>query len=431
MTARDFIILLPLALASSCASFSGDAFLIRNVDASIKAEAVAAQGVAAYEEQLEAAGDYTKVEEIRRYFEVALDYDPANAKAEEYLAKVDGYSKKFVGSRLAAAQKILAKSPREEADNYAILVALQSARAADSSNDKVNKLLREQRATKDKLSAQYLERSLAAAARADPPEAPEGGPPAKAPSAAAREAAFAESYAYASKAVAVDPDNAKAAKAKAAAQGELGKGFESRAAEIKAKIAKSRFEEAKASFAKLSAYDASIGGAFAKDRRELGYQLYLAWAKSLESKKDLTGAREKADAALAQKRGEEALALRRRVVAVMTSVAGAADFDAAVADLDKLIAKGDLGQAQRRLNALDRVAKDASRKAKLAGRHEKLKAGLGAVYDRGVNAYREENFKLAIEQLNVVIAIDPSYEQASDYLEKAKEKQKLVDQFSK
>ena len=37
--------------------------------------------------------------------------------------------------------------------------------------------------------------------------------------------------------------------------------------------------------------------------------------------------------------------------------------------------------------------------------------------------------KLAIEQLNVVVAIESSYEQAAEYLEKAREKQKLVEQF--
>ncbi len=416
-------------LASSCASLSKDFFLNKQVDAAYKAEAVASQGVAAYEAELEAAGDYTKVAEVRRYFEVALEYDPDNAKAGEYLDKVDGYAKRFVGAKLAQAERLLAKSPREEAEDYALIVALQSARAADSSNERVNKLLKEQKGVKDKLSAQYLERSLAAAARANPPEPAKGAPPAKAPSPAERESALSESYLQAQKALAVDPGNSKAAKARAEALGELEEGFASRAAPVKQQIAASKYDGAKASYAKLAAFDSGLGGAFAEPRRELGYQLYLSWAKSLEAKKDLTSAREKADAALALKRGDEALALRKRVVAAMSSIESDAAFEAALAELDRLIAKGDLGGAQRRAASLDRAAKDAARKAKLAERHAKLRAGIKAYYDRGVEAYRAENFRLAIEQLNVVVAIDSSYEQAAEYLEKAREKQKLVEQF--
>jgi len=61
----------------------------------------------------------------------------------------------------------------------------------------------------------------------------------------------------------------------------------------------------------------------------------------------------------------------------------------------------------------------------------KLRAGLKPLYDRAVEAYRAESFKQAIEGLKVVVAVDPDYEQAADYLEKARQKQSLVDQFSK
>jgi hypothetical protein len=431
MNVRPAIAILPFAIACSCASFSNDLFLNRRVDAERKAEAVADQGAAAYEAELEGAGDYAKVPEIRRYFEVALSYDPANEKAAEYLDKIDDYSKSFVQRKLAVADRLLAKSPREEADDYAILSALQSARQVDSSNERVNKLLKEQGPTKDRLAASYLGRSLAAADRASPPKGQKGAPPPKAPSAAESEAAFAEAYVYAYKAVAIDPGNAKAAKAKSSALSELSKSFDARAAQVSGLISKSKFEEAKASLARLSAFDASVVGAFSPRCRELGYKLYLAWAKDLEGRKDLSGARDKADAALAQQRGDEALALRKRVVAALSSLEGEAAFDATLAEVDGLLAKGALAQAQRRLVALDRAAKDPARKSQVADRRAKLRAGLKPLYDKAVDAYRAESFKQAIESLKVVVAVDPDYEQASDYLEKAKQKQGLIDQFSK
>jgi len=431
MNIRPIAILLPLAFVCSCASLSNDRFLNSKVDAERKAEAVVDQGAAAYEAELEGAGDYAKVPEIRRYFEVALSYDPANEKAADYLDRIDDYSKAFVQKKLAIANRLLAKNPREEADDYAILVALQSARKVDSSNERVNKLLREQGPTRDRLAASYIGRSEAAAERATSPQAGKGVPQPKAPRPAESEAAYAEAYVYAYKAVAIDPANLKASRAKSSALSGLAKSFDARAAQVSGLISKSKFEEAQASLAKLTAFNGQVVGAFSTRCRELGYKLYLAWAKEREAKKDLIGARDKADAALARQRGDEALALRKRVVAALSTLQDEAAFDAMLAEVDDLLAKGALVTAQRHLVALDKAAKEPARKAQVADRSAKLRAGLKPLYDRAVEAYRAESFKQAIEGLKVVVAVDPDYEQAADYLEKARQKQSLVDQFSK
>jgi hypothetical protein len=46
-----------------------------------------------------------------------------------------------------------------------------------------------------------------------------------------------------------------------------------------------------------------------------------------------------------------------------------------------------------------------------------------------VQAYRDEDFKTAIELLQTVVGVQVDYEQASDYLDKAKSKQKVLDQL--
>jgi hypothetical protein len=51
------------------------------------------------------------------------------------------------------------------------------------------------------------------------------------------------------------------------------------------------------------------------------------------------------------------------------------------------------------------------------------------LYDRGVQSYRDEDFKTAIELLQTVVGVQVDYEQAGDYLDKAKSKQKLLDQY--
>jgi hypothetical protein len=65
----------------------------------------------------------------------------------------------------------------------------------------------------------------------------------------------------------------------------------------------------------------------------------------------------------------------------------------------------------------------------LDDRNQKIVASLKDLYDRGVQAYRDEDFKTAIEVLQTVVGVQVDYEQAGDYLDKARAKQKLVDQY--
>jgi hypothetical protein len=65
----------------------------------------------------------------------------------------------------------------------------------------------------------------------------------------------------------------------------------------------------------------------------------------------------------------------------------------------------------------------------LDDRNEKIIESLKDLYDKGVDAYRSEDFKTAIDLLQTVVAIQVDYEQASDYLDKARSKQKLLDQY--
>ena len=104
-------------------------------------------------------------------------------------------------------------------------------------------------------------------------------------------------------------------------------------------------------------------------------------------------------------------------------------FDAALQDIDRVIASGELEAAQRKIDSLERATTQAARLALLEDRTSKIRANLKGLYDRGVEAYRAEDFETAIELLETVVAIDEGYEQAADYLDKAKAKQTLLEQF--
>ena len=137
----------------------------------------------------------------------------------------------------------------------------------------------------------------------------------------------------------------------------------------------------------------------------------------------------KADAALAVARTDEASALKRKLSDLRSKADASVSFDSSLADIDRLIASGELLAAHRKIDVLSRNMKDAARQAMLDDRSQTIASNLKDLYDRGVEAYRDEDFKTAIDLLQTVVGIQVDYEQAGDYLDKARSKQKLLQQF--
>jgi hypothetical protein len=163
--------------------------------------------------------------------------------------------------------------------------------------------------------------------------------------------------------------------------------------------------------------------------RTASYSLNYSWAKSLYAQKDYNTADVRVDAALAVKRTDEAAALKKQIAAVKAKVDAGVSFDASLQEVDRLIAADELVSADRKIDSLARVTTDQAKVASLDDRRQTITDKLKDVYDRGVQAYRDEDFKEAIDLLKTVVGIQVDYEQASDYLDKAKSKQKVLDQL--
>ena len=180
----------------------------------------------------------------------------------------------------------------------------------------------------------------------------------------------------------------------------------------------------------MSSLNAKLGGDRISDLKSSTYLVYFRWAKALDAKGLVLDADDKIDVAIAAKRSDEALALKEKLSAKASSSNQGAAFDAALPEIDKLIAKGDFLSANKRIAAASKLTKEKAKLEQLDAMRAKIEDALGGIYEKGVGAYRSEDFKTAIEQLSIVVGIDAEYEQASDYLAKAKEKQKLLDQYS-
>ena len=162
---------------------------------------------------------------------------------------------------------------------------------------------------------------------------------------------------------------------------------------------------------------------------ELVYLLNFRWAKSLFERRDYTGAETRLDAALAVRRTEEAAGLQRRIAQARAKSEAGSSFEAGLEEVDRLLAAGDLAAACRRSERLAQSTQERARLAAVEERREQIHRELPGLYARAVEYYRAENFGKAVQTLEVVLAIDVEYEQAAEYLDKARTKQALLRQY--
>jgi hypothetical protein len=121
--------------------------------------------------------------------------------------------------------------------------------------------------------------------------------------------------------------------------------------------------------------------------------------------------------------------LQKRVAAAAAAEERGATFETGLKNLDAYIANGQLVKAQRLLSSLSKSAADSGKRQLLETRRKRILDALAGVYQSGVQAYRDEKFKEAISILESVVAVDASYADAVDYLDKAKARQRLLDQY--
>ncbi len=411
-----FLVVIPF-LVFSCTS-ANDAFLIKALDDQSKAQALTNEGIQEYDLHLTHRQEFDMIPRIRQYFSVALAFDPGNTQAQQYLTLIDNYKSQKLQSNLNSATKTLAKAKRTDDDNYTLFVSLQTAARVDPGDPNVKKMLGDTSQDRSRLVDTYLARSKAALAAVGDKTTD-----------AAREKAYIDALSFSKKALDVDPKSGAAQDRVNAVKVDLVKIVAARTDGISKLLAASKFAEARTQVTALNNLNRRTGNSFDVDVRNASYSLNYSWAKSLFAQKDYATADVRVDAALAVQRSEEASALKRQIAAVKTKADASVSFDATLEDIDRLIASDELVSAHRRIDTLAKATTDQSKLASLDDRRQTITGKLKDVYDRGVQAYQDEDFKTAIELLQSVVGVQVDYEQAGDYLDKARSKQKVLDQL--
>ena len=406
-----------LLLLAGCTSLSDNMFLNRLGDPA-KARVVTEEGIALYQLALIRGGQYERVDEVRRYFEVALRYDPNNLKAQAYLELVDSYRVAETRKRVREAELLLKKGKRSREEDYTMCQAVARAYQLAPDDGEVAGLHRQTAEVRATLVAFYLDSGRAARAQAMAGS-----------DASAREKLYLEAFRSFNRALAVDPQNRNTQSEKDSLRSAVNDILSERLAGAKRLVGEAKFAEARKEAVLLEELNRRLDHPFDREVEDLAYTLHYRWARSLFERRDYAAALVRADSALAVRKTEEAATLRRRIQEARRQSESGVSYEAALGEADRLLAAGDLAGAYRRIDELARGTKDRARLAALEARREKMRAQLPALYEKAVGYYRAEDFQNAVELLETVLVIDVEYEQAAEYLDKARTKKKLLEQY--
>jgi len=405
-------------LFDACASLGDSWLLVAKVSDADKSSALTVTGIAEYDDHILRRGDISSIAAVERFFDAALRLNPSNTKALRYRTMVSDFRTARLKANVNAAWTLGKKPKRTEAENYALVTAIRRAESIDASDDDVRGLLKETAALRKDMVSAYLEKASFSMKGAE-----------RAVQAEAREKAWIDAFRNASLALEVEPSELGAVQIQRDLKGEISKILQGRIAGMESLFVRNAFAEARAQLGMLKELNAKLGGAFDRKILDTEYRMYLKWAGYWYAERDLEQAEGKVDAALDLRKGSEAAALKKRIADDRGSAERGADFQAGLSNIDSYLAKGQINKAYRVVAALTAAAKTQQEKNAVNQRRERIIGAAGTVYERGVALYRDEKFREAISELELVVSIDPGYLDAMDYLEKAREKQKLLDQF--
>jgi len=175
------------------------------------------------------------------------------------------------------------------------------------------------------------------------------------------------------------------------------------------------------------------------------YQLYFSWAESLYAEKKYQAAEVRINTALQVEKTQEATDLKNKIAkgtgtVTITSkpttssktktVVPQRDYDAELPDLlviiDATIEKGNLVKAWDLVNANMVQLKIQSNKTKLASRKTVILDKVKELYEDSVAAFNSEDYETARDGFRTIVRIDPGYEQAQAYLDRANIKLRVL-----
>jgi hypothetical protein len=413
-----FAVLL-LAFFTGCGTFIGDAFYFNGtVTNQEKSRILTDKAIGLYKTEIEVRENYARLPDIREMLTAALRFDPANARADEYLGKIGTYRSDKVKERIKAIENLKAKKALSDEDQFLVAFYSQKLYELDPDDANVRAIRDGNREARESLVRKYMAEGAKLRGQIKP------GDPDDVKQMLALQAL--DQY---ERTLRIDPESGQVREAIAGIRAELAMYFGKKADLFAAKVKVRDYPAAASVLQELTALNAKLDKIHDGDLRDMTYALNYPWAAALLSQNQYFPADQKIKAALAANRTQEALALKAKVDYAMKTVGQEQFFNDTLKDLDSLLNQGSLVQANNRLQVLYAQFADQAKVRLLDQRKSRLQSGLPDMYSQAVQYFNAEDFKKSVELFDVIVQVNPDYEQAKSYLENARSKQALLENY--
>lgn len=417
-------IILFIMVLSGCLS-TNDKFLMENLANNEKSSILTEKGIELYELLLETDNNFTLIPEIKRYYEIALEYDPMNSKASQYNEKLENYIAETFNEYIDKINSNREKTEKRTGnDDYLLCYYVIKAYELDPKNKEITDIRKEIRPVLDNLIAGYIEEANALTSDA-----------ALETETDKKEELIVQSLDIFQKIIGIDPENKQVSKESESAKELLVSIMDQKIEELRSRIADQYYTASLPEVNKLSDYNKKVNNVRQNEVNELQYFLYFEWAKYMYDKGDLDVAYSKVNAAIYFINKDEAYEFRNLINSKLeayreqrNAAALKESFNDFIDQLDALIADEELAIAYQRIIGIEDTL-SSSQKRQVNERKSTIIGKLEPIYQAGVQAYIEENFAEAINKFGIVVEIDSSYEDAATYLDKAKAKQALLESY--
>lgn len=395
---------------SACVS-SSDLYLAKNVPDTDKAELLFSQGVKQYETLILQQNDLTAIPRVRDFFEHTLELDPLHTKAPVYITRINDYAERQFTRYLERAKKMYAIENRSATEEYDMVYAIARAGEVKSFDRELMQLKRNTAEQKDAI----VERRMGPLLKHEERILEENDPRVLA-------RLVPEANRLMESIDNVDPGNKIVEKTRKTIGDHIATLAEKDIDDAKTHLSKHRYAEAEASLAKAEKTISGFNAPVREEITQLKYDVYMRWGTSHYNAGRYSSAMAKANQALAIQRTTEAVNLRAKSRRVASAPDHDADISTILSGIDVSIARGNLLEAWDTCNANIPRMKQKANQDRLEAKKNEVLAALKPVYSAGITAYNDEDYNLARDKFSQIVAIQPSYEQAQAYLDRANSK---------
>lgn len=394
-------------LLASCATTQGDSILMAKLSPQKKAQILYDEGVSRYNDEILERNKLEFLSEIRGYFEAAMELDPLNNQAEDFLKGIDSFAKRKYRAYVTNATNLAKKTNRTAAQDYDLILSIKKASDIDGSGKELPALRQKAAPAKEK----YVAGKIAQLKAVEPKILNETSLQKMLNNLKTADRLISSVFS-------VDPSNGDAKSIKASIDKHV-TGLVNKDLELaKTRLSQKRYGDAEIALLRAEKSLATVSSGPSDDLRSLKYQVYYAWGTSLYNQKKYQSAEDKINSALRANRTKEASALKTKIAKDATARDYDAEIDDIIASIDSCLSGGDaLGAMQIVNRSLDQVKNPKSVSSLNAKKQEALSLR-NQIYQDGITLYNDEDYDGAKQKFRTVVAIDPGYEQAKSYLDR-------------